>query len=134
MPKKSKGGTFWSRPVLYVTRETFLVQFLGPTGTFWGFLNFVWGFSTSILSQNIKKLKVGKFLFSAKSLTMPKKTERGDPLVSPGMVCYAGKQEKPFWFSSLGQMVQFGAIIFYRTFIELFWSVQVVLKNTDEKP
>ena len=39
----------------------------------------------------------------------------GGPLVSPGMVCYAGKQEKPFWFSSLGQMVQFGAIIFCRT-------------------
>ena len=39
--KKSKGGTVWSRPVLYVTRETFLVQFLGPTGTFWGLLNFV---------------------------------------------------------------------------------------------
>ena len=37
-PKKSRNaekterGTFWSRPVLYVTRETFLVQFLGPTG------------------------------------------------------------------------------------------------------
>ena len=65
---------------------------------------------------------------------MPKKTERGDALVSPGMVCYAGKQGKLFWFSSLGQMVQFGAIIFCRTFVELFWSVQVVLKNTDEKP
>ena len=65
-----------------------------------------------------------------KSLTMPKKTERGDPLVSPGMVCYAGKQEKPFWFSSLGQIVQFGAIIFSRTFVELFWSVQVVFKKT----
>ena len=39
--KKSKGGTFRSRPVLYVTRETFLVQFLGPTGTFCGLLNFV---------------------------------------------------------------------------------------------
>ena len=61
---------------------------------------------------------------------MPKKTERGDPLVSPGMVCFAGKQEKPFWFSSLGQMMQFGAIIFCRTFVELFWSVQVVLKKT----
>ena len=43
---------------------------------------------------------------------MLKNTERGDPLVSPGVVCYAGKQEKPFWFSSPGQMVQFGAIIF----------------------
>ena len=38
VPKKSKGGTFWSRPVLYVTRETFLVQFLGPTGTLWRLL------------------------------------------------------------------------------------------------
>ena len=61
---------------------------------------------------------------------MPKQIERGDPLVSPGMVCYAGKQEKPLWFSSLGQIVQFGAIIFCRTFVELFWSVQVVLKKT----
>ena len=59
-----------------------------------------------------------------KSLTMPK-----NPLVSLGMVCNAGKQEKPFWFSSLGQMVQFGAIIFCRTFVELFWSFQVVLKT-----
>ena len=51
---------------------------------------------------------------------MPKKIEKGDPLVSPGMVFYAGKQEKPFWFSSLGQMVQFGAIIFCRTFKNYF--------------
>ena len=36
--KKLKGGTVWSRPVLYVTRETFLVQFLGPTGTIWRLL------------------------------------------------------------------------------------------------
>ena len=70
----------------------------------------------------------GKIFFRKKSLTMPKKV-KGGPLVSPGMVCYAGKQEKPFWFSSLGQIVQFGAIIFCRTFVELFWSVQVVLKK-----
>ena len=38
VPKKSKAGTLWSRPVLYVTRETFLVQFLGPTGTIWRLL------------------------------------------------------------------------------------------------
>ena len=25
MPKKLKGGTLWSRPVLYVTRETLLL-------------------------------------------------------------------------------------------------------------
>ena len=80
----------------------------------------LWGFSTSILSQNIKKLKGGKFLFSEKISKCRKKIERGDPLVSPGMICYAEKQEKPFWFSSLGQMVQFGAIIFCRTFKNYF--------------
>ena len=64
---------------------------------------------------------------------MPKKTERGDPLVSPGMVCYAGKQEKPFWFSSLVWFRPNGAIWcnnIFRTFVELFWSVQVVFKKT----
>ena len=46
---------------------------------------------------------------------MPKKIERGDSLVSPGMICYAEKQVKPFWSSSLGQMVLFDTIIFCRT-------------------
>ena len=46
------------------------------------------------------------------------------------MVCYAEKQEKPFWFSSLGQIVHFGAIIFCRTFVELFWSVRVDRKKS----
>ena len=36
------------------------------------------------------------------------------------MVCYAEKQGKPFWSSSLGQMVQFDAIIFGRTFKNYF--------------
>ena len=54
--------------------------------------------------------------FSKKSLTMPKKTE-GDSLVSLGTVCYAEKQEKPFWFSSLGQMLQFDTIKFCRTIL-----------------
>ena len=35
------------------------------------------------------------------------------------MVCY-GKQEKLFGFSSLGQIVQFGSIIFCRTFKNYF--------------
>ena len=51
---------------------------------------------------------------------MPKKIERGDSLVSPGMVCYAEKQVKPFWSTSLGQMVQFDTIIFCRTFKNYF--------------
>ena len=36
--KKLKGRTFWSRPVLYVTRETFLVQFPGPAGAIKNFV------------------------------------------------------------------------------------------------
>ena len=47
---------------------------------------------------------------------MPKNWKRY-PLVSPGIVCYA---EKPFWFSSLGQIIQFGAIKFRRTFKNYF--------------
>ena len=41
-------------------------------------------------------------------------------MVSPGMVCCAEKQVKPFWSSSLGQMVQFDTIIFCRTFKNYF--------------
>ena len=51
----------------------------------------LWGFSTSILSQNSKKLK-GAFWaknFPEKSLAMLEKIER-DPLVSSGIVCYTG--------------------------------------------
>ena len=59
---------------------------------------------------------------------MPKKMKGS--LVSPGMVCYAEKQEKPFWFSSLDQIVHFDAIIFCRTFVELFWSVRVDRKKS----
>ena len=64
-----------------------------------------------------------------KCLAVPKTIERGDSLVSPGMVCYAEKQEKPFWFSSLDRIVHFDAIIFCRTFEELFWSVRVDRKK-----
>ena len=53
--------------------------------------------------------------FLEKCLTMPKNC-KWDPLVSPGMVCYAEKEENRFWFSSLGQMIQFGTINFCRTF------------------
>ena len=82
----------------------------------------LWDFPTSILSQNIKKMQGGPFEeknSEKKCLAVLKKIERGDSLVSPGMVCYAEKQEKPFWFSSLGQMVQFDTI-FCRTFKNYF--------------
>ena len=67
-----------------------------------------------------EKIAENFFLFPGKNLTMPKKIERGDSLVSPGMVCYAEKQVKPFWSSSLGQIVQFDTIIFGRTFKNYF--------------
>ena len=95
----------------------------------------LWDFSTSILSQNIKKNAGGPFEeknseeknSEKKCLAVPKKMKGS--LVSPGMVCYAEKQEKPFWFSSLDQIVHFDAIIFCRTFVELFWSVRVDRKK-----
>ena len=73
--------------------------------------------------------KFEKKIPKKKCLAVPKKIERGDSLVSPGLVCYAEKQVKPFWFSSLDQIVHFGAIIFCRTFVELFWSVRVDRKK-----
>ena len=73
--------------------------------------------------------KISKKNSEKKCLAMSKKIERGESLVSPGMVCYAEKQEKPFWFSSLDQIVHFDAIIFCRTFVELFWSVRVDRKK-----
>ena len=79
-------------------------------------------FSKSILPQNIKKLKgkpFGKNVFQKKSHSA-KKTERVDPLVSPSTVRYAEKEENPFWFSSLGQMIQFGIIKLRRTFKNYF--------------
>ena len=66
-----------------------------------------------------QKMQGGTFeenFFSEKKSRSAEKNERGDPLVTPGMVCYAEKQEKLFWFSSLGQIVQFGAIRFCRIF------------------
>ena len=38
----------------------------------------------------------GENFFSKKKVSQCRKNERGESLVSPGMVCYAEKQEKPF--------------------------------------
>ena len=65
-------------------------------------------------SKNAGGTLWGKF-FSKQKSRSAKKMKGG-----PGMVCYAEKQEKRFWFSSLGQIVQFGAIIFCRTFKNYF--------------
>ena len=50
--------------------------------------------------------------FRKKMTRSAKQIEWGDPLVLPGMVCYAEKHGKPFWSRSLGQIMQFDTIIF----------------------
>ena len=58
----------------------------------------------------------------------------GDPLVSPGIVCYAEKKEKRFRFISLGQMVQIDTINFCRIFGRtILVTSGVSKKNTDKK-
>ena len=84
-------GTLWWKKMFSEKNLTMPKKKL-KRGTFWDF-------STSILSQNIEKLKGpsgGKNVFGKKSHN-GEKTEKRDPLVSPGIVCYAEKEEKLFW-------------------------------------
>ena len=62
-----------------------------------------------------------------------KKTERGDPLVSVGVVCYAEKEEKPFLLSSLGQMSHLGTIKLCRTFKNYFGQFVWIEKKKKKK-
>ena len=73
-----------------------------------------------------RRLKVTK-IFEKKSHN-GEKTERGDSLVSPGIVL-RGKKEKSFWFTSLGQMVQFDTIKFRRNFKTYFGQFVWMEKN-----
>ena len=86
-------------------------------------------FKHPICCKILKKLKGGPY--GEKKIlekSQCRKTEKGDPLgffnihsvAKQEKICYAEKQEKPFWFSSLRQMVQFGSIIFCRTFKNYF--------------
>ena len=76
-------------------------------------------------SLTVEKYERGPFgLFNIHSLKKKnrknlngEKTEKRDPSISRGTVCYA---EKPFWFSSLGRMIQFGTIKFRRTLYNYF--------------
>ena len=54
---------------------------------------------------------------------MPKKTEREDPLVSSGIVCYAGNL-----FGSVPWATRYilaSSVNFVELLVELFWSVHV---------
>ena len=70
-----------------------------------------------------------KIFFSKKKSRSAEKNERGGLWSRPVWFVTRKKQEKPFWFSSLDQMVHFDAIIFCRTIVELFWSVRVDRKT-----
>ena len=90
----------------------------------------LWDFSTSILSQNSKKMKggpSGKF-FSEKSLAVPKKLKGGTLWSRP--VWYVTRENRKTLFGSLGQMVQFGAIIFCRTFKNYFGQLVWIEKKS----
>ena len=50
-----------------------------------------------------------------KEVQLFRKKLKGDPLVSPGIV--SRKKEQPFWFSSLGQMLQYDIIKFCITIL-----------------
>ena len=71
-------------------------------------------------SKKMQGEPLGEKISEKKCLAVPKKNERGDSLVSPGMVCYVEKQGSHFWSSSLGQMVPLDTIIFFRTFRNYF--------------
>ena len=93
-----------------------------------------------LLRQNSGKLKnpLGIIIFFGKNVPQcRKKTQSWDPLVSPGIVCYADKKEKLFWFCWQGQMVQFDTIKFCRTWRTISATSDVsnfFEENTDEKP
>ena len=84
----------------------------------------MWIFPSVSKHGKIEGGPFGDFVFK-KKVSQCQKTERGASLVSPGMACYAEKEEKPFWFSLVGQMIQIGTIKFCRTFVDLFWPVCV---------
>ena len=85
----------------------------------------LWDFSTSILSQNSKKIEGGPF--EKKSLAMPENTERGT--IWSRLVLYV--TQETFLVQFLGPTVQFGVFLkFCRTFrVELFWPLQVYRKK-----
>ena len=60
---------------------------------------------------------------------MPKKLKEG-PFSLSRYCMLRGKREKPFWFSSLGQMIQFGTIKFRKTFKNYFGQFVWIEKNS----
>ena len=81
----------------------------------------LWDFSTPILSQNVKKFGRGPLVKkNGKKVPQCRKYWKWGPFSLARYCMLRGKQEKPFWFSSLGQMVQFDTIKFRRTLKNFF--------------
>ena len=66
-----------------------------------------------------------KIFFSEKKSHSAEKTEKGDSLVCPGMVCYAEKNEKTFLVQFARPNVSIWDHKILYNFVELFWSVRV---------
>ena len=89
----------------------------------------LWDFSTSILLQNSKNVEGGPFggIKLKKVAQCRKKSKGGSFRVSSGIVCYAGNL-----FGSVPSASRYNLASsqnFVELLVELFWSVQVVLKN-----
>ena len=69
-------------------------RYRGPQARWKGDTSEIVNIFVAFLSQNIKKLKGGKFLFSEKNLIVPKKTERRDPLGFSNIHSVAKQQKK----------------------------------------
>ena len=91
----------------------------------------LWDFSTSILLQNSKKIKGETLLWKKYFLKKSRSDEqnlKGDPLVSSGIVCYAGNL---FGSVAWANRYNFARVEnFVELLVELFWSLQVVFKKT----
>ena len=87
----------------------------------------LWDFSTFILLQNSKKIEGGRLVEKTlkKSSTVPKNIYKG------GLVRYCLLRGSVFWANRYNLA---SSQNFIELLVELFWSLLVVLKNTDEKP
>ena len=111
MPKNWKGD-----PLGYLNTQSVVKYQRNWRGTLWREKNLekkshnaeklkkgtLWGFSTSILSQNIKKMKLGKIFIFEKNLTVPKKNWKGDPLGFSNIHSVAKQQKN--WRGPLGKI------------------------------
>ena len=82
-------------------------------GTFWDFSTF--------LSQKLQQNWKGDLLLqkNSKKPTVAKNNWKSGP-ISLARYCMLREKSKTFWFSSLGQMVQFDTIKVHRTFKNYF--------------